>query len=469
MAAPSDPDSPVMAPDARGGPKARPAMRQGSLRNILLNAGWLLGGKGFGAVLSTVYLAIVTRSLGVEGFGRFALALGIGQTVAALATFQSWQVIVRYGMPHMHAHRAAELARLQRFGAWLDAASAVIGAGLVVAAFLLLGPRFGWTGEEQLQAMTLSVVIVLSVHSAPTGIMRLHDRFADATIAEATTPIVRFVGAVVVWLSGPSAVGFLLAWSMAEMLTALAYWYFALRLPGVTLRTAEPLRWRQIAGENPGIGRYAVITNLATSLVTGSKQVVVVLVGLVLTPAAAGGFRFAQQLSQALAKISQTLARAIFPELMRSHAATGSDREAFDRLFARTTRLAVMGGVVIVVILLVTGWPMLELIAGPAFLPYYPVLLVTGIAAALDFASVSFEPALTARGRAGTALRLRAVATIVMLAGFVLLARHFGVMGGAAAMLAGSALSFALFAWALRRPGREAPEAEAGARLDPFD
>lgn len=435
---------------------AAPALRRGSLRNIIVNAGWLLGGKGFGGVLSTIYLAVATRALGVEGFGRFALALGIAQTVAALATFQSWQVIVRYGMPHMHAGDSEALARLLRFGVWLDVASAAIGAVLVAVVFLLLGPRFGWTGEEQIQALILSVFIVLSVHSAPTGILRLHDRFADATYAEATTPAVRFVGAMIVWLAAPSAIGFLIAWAVAEVLTALAYWAFALRIPGVRLSSAERLSWRSISRENPGIWSYSIITNLTTSLVTGSKQGMVLLVGLVLTPAAAGGFRFAQQLSQSLSKISQTLARAIFPELMRSHAAATDDGSDFHRLLARTTRLAAAGGVVIVVLLVVAGWPVMGLIAGPEFLPYYPVLLATGIAAAIDFASISFEPALVARGRAGTALVLRAVSTVVMLAGFVLLATLYGVTGGGVAMLIGSLLSCLLLAWAVRRDARPA-------------
>ena len=52
----------------------------------LRNVGWLLTGKGVGAVLSLVYLALATRSLGVAGFGQFSLVLGTGQAAAALVT-----------------------------------------------------------------------------------------------------------------------------------------------------------------------------------------------------------------------------------------------------------------------------------------------------------------------------------------------------------------------------------------------
>ena len=48
---------------------------------ILANTGWLLGGKGVGAVLSLAYLAIVTRTLGVADFGRFALVLSAANVI----------------------------------------------------------------------------------------------------------------------------------------------------------------------------------------------------------------------------------------------------------------------------------------------------------------------------------------------------------------------------------------------------
>ena len=37
------------------------------IRRALLNTGWLMGARGFNAVLSLVYLAIATRTLGLRG------------------------------------------------------------------------------------------------------------------------------------------------------------------------------------------------------------------------------------------------------------------------------------------------------------------------------------------------------------------------------------------------------------------
>ncbi|MCB2084010.1 MAG: oligosaccharide flippase family protein, partial [Sphingomonadaceae bacterium] len=67
------------------------------MKRLLRNIGWLLSGRAVNAVLSLVYLALATRSLGIEQFGYFALIVALGQTVTGLANFQTWQFVVRWG------------------------------------------------------------------------------------------------------------------------------------------------------------------------------------------------------------------------------------------------------------------------------------------------------------------------------------------------------------------------------------
>ena len=67
------------------------------MSRLIRNIGWLLSGRGVNAVLSLVYLALATRTLGIEGFGYFALIVAMGQTVTGLANFQTWQFVIRWG------------------------------------------------------------------------------------------------------------------------------------------------------------------------------------------------------------------------------------------------------------------------------------------------------------------------------------------------------------------------------------
>ena len=67
------------------------------MNRLLRNIGWLLTGRGLNALLSLVYLALATRTLGLDNFGYFAIILALGQTVTGIANFQTWQFVVRWG------------------------------------------------------------------------------------------------------------------------------------------------------------------------------------------------------------------------------------------------------------------------------------------------------------------------------------------------------------------------------------
>lgn len=421
-----------------------------SLRNILKNTGWLLGGKGVSAVLSLIYLAIVTRTLGIEGFGKFSLVLGAAQAVELLVSFQSWQIVVRYGIPHLNEGKGEDLDDLLRFCTFLDIAAAVASTFVVTAVMLVMEWHFGWTRAFTWDAVACGVLFVLSTHWTPIGILRMRDRFDTAALADATTPVVRCAGAVLVLLTGPSVIGFFAVWAAAEFLTAVAYWVSALRMQRVALKGARPFSWRQIAATNPGIVRYAVATNVNSSLDVGSKQIALLLIGFLLSPAAVGGFRLAQQLAQSLAKFSQMMGRAIFPELMRSRVEPdGSDQ--FKDLLGRTFRLTACGAAIVLLVVFLLGKPLIGLIGGKEFLAAYPLLLLLGIAAAIDFASVAFEPALVAMGRAGLALKLRIISTTVLLLGIVGLTPYRGTLGASLAVVAAS-VSSATMLWFVLRP-----------------
>src|SRR5690606_20967759 len=106
---------------------------------ILANTGWLLGGKGVGAVLSLAYLAIVTRTLGVADFGRFALVLSAANVIKTLVSFDSWQIVVRYGQPHLAAGKGDALNRVLRFCILIDLGSALAGGVIAGAIIILFG------------------------------------------------------------------------------------------------------------------------------------------------------------------------------------------------------------------------------------------------------------------------------------------------------------------------------------------
>lgn len=422
--------------------------RTGLFGKILENAAWLIGAKTIGAVLSIVYLGLATRILGPASFGQFVLIVGIAQAASALVSFQTWQIVVRYGAIHLRENSTARLSRLFRFCLCLDICGAIVGAILAAAAVLLLGPMFDWAKETQLHAIIFAAIMLMSFRSTATGILRLYDRFSLAAVADAMTPIIRMLGALFVVIKAPTVVGFLIAWAAAEVVTACVYWIFAMLAARNVFKLKQDSQRGSLREENVGLWRFAFLTNSNSILNAASNQFVVILVGLFVGVTAAGGFRLAHQLGQGIAKLSATLSRAAFPELVRAH--SESSRDILTGLFRRTTIYGIIGASVIIVVLLFFAGPLLVIVSGSEFEFATPYLILLGCAVALDLAGVGFEPTLTAMARAGRAVAVRFTSVTFVLIALFILMPLYGAMGAAVAVLSAAAFNlmiFGLFTW----------------------
>src|SRR6218665_220426 len=177
-----------------------------TLRGPLRNLGWLLGSRAVNAVFSLLYLALATRNLGLQGFGRFALIVVLAQAVTGVASFSAWQAVLQWGLQPGRARMAAGFATA------LDAISIVGGSVIACAVawraplWLPLPPDLRWT------TLGLCLATLLAIRSTPTGILRLHDRYDLAVPAEAALPATRAAGAVIAALAFPSITGFAIAW-----------------------------------------------------------------------------------------------------------------------------------------------------------------------------------------------------------------------------------------------------------------
>lgn len=413
----------------------------------LRNSGWLLSGKGVGAALSLIYLALAARALPVAEFGRFMLTLSIAQAVAALVAFQTWQIVIRFGVAHHERGDAPALGRLVRYSAALDLGAGAVGCVIVAGAVAVIRARLGWSAEVAREALLFSFVLLLSVRSTAIGMLRLHDRYALGAAADAVTPVIRFLGAIAAVAAGASVIGFLIAWAAAEVLTAIVYWVSAHRVaPGLLGR------WNRAGAarvENLGFWRFAFVTNVNSTLNAASKQFVVVLVGFVAGAVAAGGYRLAFQLSQALVRLSELFARAVFPELTRADAA--ETRDPLRRLFRQSTRLALGAGVTICVLAPIVGGPVLQMVGGDRYADVYPILVLLSLAAGLEVMAAGFEPLLLSTGVAGAVLRTRLIGVAVLFASVALLMPLYGLFGAAVATVVAAAVSLALFARAAYR------------------
>lgn len=403
---------------------------------MLQNFGWLMAGRVLAAVFSLIYLAIITRTLGVAGFGRFALITGGAQLLANLLAFQTWQIIVQYGVSHIENDDEVRLARLYRGAILLDALSVVIGiaAGAIILHFF--ADELNMKPTLARATLIFNAIMLLAMRSTPIGILRLRGRFSVAAAADATLPSLRLLGAVLVMFIHPTLQGFLIAWAIAELLTGAAHWYAVHYVGDAKLIKRKGQNIREVFADNPGIGRYAWTSNFNQSLYVSVKQIPLFLVGGLAGTAAAGAFRLASQLSRSLTMVAQMIARAAFPEIVRAVRSQGADKLA--SMIWTSLRAATAVSATVFVLAIFAGQFVLETIGGPSFGTAYHTLLWLTAAACMDLATVTFEPSIMAANRALPAFFAKLTATVAMVAAAFALEPVMGPNGVAAAVLASS-------------------------------
>lgn len=410
--------------------------------SVARNLGWLIAGSGVRGVLSLFYLAICARTLGVKEFGKFALITTASQAIVLIVMFQTWQIVVQYGVNHAARRDDGALARLLRGCALLEIGSAAVGILLGALILYFWGQDMGIRPGLMRDTMIFLVVQLVTIRSMPTGILRLRDRFSLAAYADSLVPVMRLIGAAFVSVAFPSVKGFLYAWMVAELVTAIAYWVIVAHTEdlGAIVRARAPVR--VLLAENPGLLRFAASSNINATLSLSSKQLPLLLVGGAVGTRAAGAFRLAAQLAQAMAKLSQLFTRAAFPEVVR--AVRDAPAGAISRMLALTALASSGAALVILALVALLGQWLLTVIGGPDFSGAFPVLMWLAAAGCLDLATVGFEPVLMALHRSGTALAIRLATAGVMVAASLLLMGEHGATGAAMAVFAGALTSAVL-------------------------
>jgi O-antigen/teichoic acid export membrane protein len=414
--------------------------QQSPLARIVANTAWLLGGKGVGGVLSLFYIAILTRSLGLKAFGHFSLIFGTSQALIAVAGFETWRIVVRYGAEHVHNEDWAAFGRLSLFAGMLDVAGAVAGTVLSYIVFFKFNHLLHLNSALVQAAFWFNVAAVWALVSAPTGIVRALDRFDVATYVESVVPAGRLVAAVVILLVGPTLVRFLMAWAAIDLLEAALYWIMARRLCPEAVRLSYLRGWRQALRENSRITRFFWVTYAGATLDAGLKQGPLLTVGYFVGTSSAGLFRLARQLAQSLGKLAGLLTRAVYAEINRARVA--SEAHEFRRLAYRTSLLAGAGGVIVVLLALLFGGTLMDLLGGDAFEGGGALLVPLAIGASFDLAAVAFEPVLHATGHPHYSLTARFLAVLAAALALLVWVQVYGVYGIAWAVALGGAVGY---------------------------
>ncbi|CAM3082144.1 Lipopolysaccharide biosynthesis protein [Sphingomonas antarctica] len=438
-------------------------------RGIFNNLSLLLGGKTVAAIVSLVYILIVTRALGPSGFGVLVLVHGWTVTVGGIIAFSGWHGIVRYGAQALEAGDRSRLVRLARFTTLVE-----LGCGLTAILFAagfagFAAPRLGIPDNLVWLTRIYALAIFANMLTTPVGILQLAGRFDRLALHPALSPSVRLVAVLIVWFGGGGIEGFLYAWLVSAISEGAFMWWLAWPVFR-EMRGGEPLLGPASArGENPGLVRFLATANADLTLRDIAPKAVPLIVGAILGPAATGIYSLAVRAAVILQQPAVQLAQASYPVIAKLLAAGELARARSLSWKTSFTTLAV--AVPLVLLLAFFSRQILEIMGGKAFGSGAFVFILLMIGRAGMLAAVPLSSLLLAMGRTTASILVNIGINLFTLPLLVWLLSTDGLSGAGWYGAVTGIGSFVVLAMLLSLGNRRArvlqPEAEIAAAIDP--
>ncbi|MEM9837628.1 MAG: lipopolysaccharide biosynthesis protein [Pseudomonadota bacterium] len=402
------------------------------------NAGIMGSANTIGGLMALVAVTLGARVLTPVEFGTVVFLHAVVIALTEATAFQSWQLVVREGSKGLAAGSTEHFARTVRFSLGLDIVSAIVGFSLS-ALFVVFSPSTDGplSAVAPLTALGYFSLIIFRQTSASLGVLRIFGRYDLMAISTTTRPFLRMVGSICVAVMGGGLIEFIIAWFIACAASYVAAAIFGL------LELQRRGHLRDVFSAPPtlrapaeGAWKFTWLANVSGALDGGTRQLPLILVGIVAGPAPAGLFKIAMEVSSLVSKAVRTVDRVVFPAFAANDA--HGDKGASQRLVLRTALAFALGGGTLFAALALVGQPILSALFGEAYGAAANTAAVLVLAVTLGAVASPVLSAQMAEGRLRGPVLLRLAGLLTMLATFWPFTENFGVIGSAAAVLAGS-------------------------------
>ncbi|NIJ15892.1 lipopolysaccharide biosynthesis protein [Sphingobium vermicomposti] len=398
-------------------------------RARLVAVGHLLSGNFLNALIMLVSVAMAARSLGPATYGVMVLVLSYNRVVERILRFESWQPLIRFAVQDENRASPRRMQRLYCYGLMLDMGAAALAAVTAIALALLLGPLFGLKPLHIQLVAIYSIATLFNVAGVPVAALRLSGQFKMLAYAQVAGNVLRIFFALFCMISGAGVLGFMVAWTAAQVLGSLiVFWtgFRALRAMGI----ANPLhaKLKGLTTDFPGFFGFACSTNLSLTLRVITTEADSLFVGALAGTSAAAVYYLAKRIAKVAMQVGAQVQAVIYPDVSRMWAK--GNLRGF-----RATTLQVQAALALVGILMLGGgWligPLLiRLGPGEAYSDAYVLLLTQLFAVMLLLHAAPSRSAMLAMNQSWHVLAISGLGTAI----FVVVASYavprYGALGG---------------------------------------
>jgi len=423
-------------------------------QRVAANTGLMVGSKILGVVFGAGSLFIAAKTLDAAVLGIVLFLHTYMLLFAEVATFQSWQSIIRFGTDNVKDKDHNGLAKILNFGFRLDLISAVLGFTLAVSAFycfafiLQLFPDAMPGLQANLETskpyiIGYCVLVLLNQRGASIGIFRLFDKFHVLALESLIMPTIRLIGVIIAASMDAGLKGFVLAWFIGSF---FAYSYIPImaiielkrrKLLGHVIRAKVNFRH---PGE--GIWNFVIKTYLDSTLAAANLHLPTVLVFGAFGASWVAVYKIAEEIAKLLSEAYVLLDQVIYPELAKMVSLGQIDK--IWRLVTKTAFLLLSFGLCISLVVMPFLPDLLAFYVSEDYTDSAELMSLLVPAAVLLGVAAPLYPVFYAANKPERAIYVRGAGVLVYILSFFIFAATIGEMAPGWAAILGNATVFVL-------------------------
>lgn len=430
-------------------------------KRIAANTGLMVGSKALAAFLGLGSLSIAAKVISPIELGTILFLHAYMLFFSEVATFQSWQSIIRFGTDDVKEDKPARLSSLLNFGLKLDALAAVLAFILSIGVFALFAKVSTYfpgtfSGRAAFDVQTIGklvgvycLLLFFRQRGTSIGIFRLFNKFSVLAVQNLIQPSTRFIGVLIAAYLGAGFKGFVVAWFVGSI---VAYVFLPV-MAILELKRRNLLRLVFTAGASfrsprEGIWPFVIKSNIDSTLGAANMHLPALLVMGVFGSAWLAIYRIAEEAAKLLSEGFKLLDQVIYPELAKM--VSLEQTANIWRLVTRTAFMLLGFGLAIAVFVSFAGPSILTFVFSADYLPAAPLASLLVLAAAMLGIAAPLYPVLYAADKPERAIYARGTGVLVYIVSFFIFSYTVGKMApGWAAILAN--LSAVLFVVCLAR------------------
>ena len=401
------------------------------LRKIAKNFGYLFSSNIISSAISMLQGIFSVRLLGVAGFGTLGTITVFATTINKLTSFRMGELVIKFVGQFHENDEKEKAAAVFKLASLTEFVASIVAFALIWVLAPFGAEFFAKDASLAPWFIIYGLIILANMFSeSSTGLLQFFDRFKNMAGVNILQSIVTLILIIVAWWLKTGLQGILIAYLVGKIIHAVGL-AIAAQVAAVQVwgKRWWGARLKSIAPNRKELVRFAVSTNINSTLSLISRDSIILWLSYFSVPEQVGYFKLASALTNYIQIPMAPLPQATYPELARAVARkTWSE---FKNILKQGSQIAGAYSIMVAMGLLVLGKFFIRIVYGAEMVPSYDSLIIMLLG--IVFANIVFwaRSALLSFGLADYATKVNILVTIVSVIGYILLLPSLGHIGAA--------------------------------------